>query len=331
MSAWIDSNYSITINSSGYIFYGSDDELIINLSGSCDLSVSAYVIAKAESEIEADSNVTVDATRIQFASSSISIDSNASVSSLKIAYSESTLSIDSSAIITAKKIAFASASSSIDSNLSVSSLKFAFSNSSLSSSASISISVFRIVFAEIDAEGSVIKVTVGKEILLAKIIATANVTVRNIPAIRFSPSIIEDTQHIRPLLLINNNPLTEHNRQIDIAINQSYLQNTNWNSRKSRYYRKFSDRKIFSINWSELPNSRSMTVDEKHGRDFIQKIASDPRVHSLKFLEIDSDEITPYTQSEYNVIVKSYTESLIRRDLVGNTYYWNCSLELEEV
>lgn len=74
-----------------------------------------------------------------------------------------------------------------------------------------------------------------------------------------------------------------------------------------------------------------MTVDEKHGRDFIKNLASDPKTHKLKFLNLDTDGLNPYSETEYNVIVKNYSESLIRRDLVGDTYYWNCTLELEEV
>jgi hypothetical protein len=48
-------------------------------------------------------------------------------------------------------------------------------------------------------------------------------------------------------------------------------------------------------------------------------------------LNIDSDGTTPYSEEEYNVIVKNYSETLRRRDLVGSEYWWDCSLELEEV
>ena len=72
-------------------------------------------------------------------------------------------------------------------------------------------------------------------------------------------------------------------------------------------------------------------MDLKFGRDKIREIASDPDVHILKFLEMDSDGTTPYTETEYNVIVKNYNETLIRREVGTGMYLWDCTLDLEEV
>jgi hypothetical protein len=150
-------------------------------------------------------------------------------------------------------------------------------------------------------------------------------------ATRFSSSIIEDTQSIRTLLIIDNKPITEHNRKISSTIIQSFIEQKNWESSRSRYYKPDSGRKSFSISWKEVPNLRNDTVDLRFGRDFITEIGSDPDIHILKVLNTDSDGVTPYTETEYNVIVKSYSESLVRRDLVGESYLWDCNLELEEV
>ena len=179
--------------------------------------------------------------------------------------------------------------------------------------------------------GLVITVTVGQEILYISPQPTGAASVLSVSAIRFSPSIVEDTQQIRPLMLIDGKPLTEHNRQTSVTLVDSFVENKNWNSTRSRYYKTASPRKSFSINWSNLPSKRDQTVDLKFGRDKIREIASDPDVHVVKFLEMDSDGTTPYTETEYNVIVKSYSENLIRREVETGMYLWDCSLQLEEV
>jgi hypothetical protein len=80
-----------------------------------------------------------------------------------------------------------------------------------------------------------------------------------------------------------------------------------------------------------IPGTREGTVDLKFAWDLINTIGNDPDIHTVKLLNMDSSGTTPYTEDEYNVIVRNYSESLRRRDLVGGEYWWDCTLELEEV
>lgn len=336
MSSWIDSYYSISMNPRGQILYGATDEpegtAIDTLSGDVSLTARAIKVTTTAISLSGLLNVSLKLEGIVGAELSLSSESSVSVTSIKISKSEAVIDSTSNTEVSVEKIAFAKISLSSSVNLDAKAYEILFAKpDALTSSADATAVALEILLAKSSISGFSINVIVGKEILLAKIIIASKIGIRKIPAIRFSPNLVEDTQDIRPLLIVNGSPLSEHNRRLGVNIIQSFIQNTNWSARRSRYYKTNSARKSFSISWSQLPNSRSMTADEKHGRDFIQNLASDPRVHSLKLRNIDSDGISPYSEEEYNVVVKNYTESLTRRDLVGETYYWDCSLELEEV
>jgi hypothetical protein len=85
------------------------------------------------------------------------------------------------------------------------------------------------------------------------------------------------------------------------------------------------------MSWSWLPNSINYTVDGNSGRDFIKRVAEDPRHHVLKIINMDETGTTPYSETSYNVLVKDYSETLIRRDIPNDVYFWDCSMSLEEV
>jgi hypothetical protein len=164
----------------------------------------------------------------------------------------------------------------------------------------------------------------SKEILLAGIsIAIRSQSNINTP-IRFSPSFV-DYSSIRTFLILDDKPLTNHNRELDVSITPSFIENRNWNKRASE-----SGRKTFSLSWKFLPNFMTQTVDTRHGRDYIASISEDPSVHVLKVINQDQNGLTPYTETSYNVFVRSYSETLLRRDLSNGVYYFDCNLTLEE-
>ena len=68
-----------------------------------------------------------------------------------------------------------------------------------------------------------------------------------------------------------------------------------------------------------------------NGRDFIKALSEDPDYHVLTINKIDSNGVTPHTEEVYNVLVVGYDEKLVRRDVERDMYFWDCSLQLEEV
>ena len=150
--------------------------------------------------------------------------------------------------------------------------------------------------------------------------------------VKFSSVTGVDSSSIRTLLLLDGKPLTNQNRTLNISSLPVFIENRNWAGNSSRYYKNqtSADKKSFNINWRFIPNFREKTVDERHSRDYLRKLSLDPDVHELRIVNQDSDGITPYTETVYNVFIKDFSENLIRRDIVDNVYYFDCSISLEE-
>lgn len=280
-------------------------------SAESNASITAYEIQYALIDLAIDGYVLTVAQEILYPEIQIDIESNFTATSYKIAYAEFAANAEVSIDTVAMEILYAKQLIEVESNLTSTSTKIAYASSNLS------------------IEGY--KVVVGKEILFAKVSVGITSNVIFVTPIRFSPSIVEDTQSIRTLLLLDDKPLTEHNRTFSMSVNKSFVENNNWNNSRNRYYKTNGTRRSLSISWSFVPNNRENTVDLKFGRDMIKRIANDPDVHTLRYLNIDSDGLTPYTEQQFDVIVKNYSEKLIRRDLDSDVYFWDCNLELEEI
>lgn len=314
-------------------FYVGGTFISLIVSTEVTVVVSAIKIIYASSQIDINVNSTQTGNKIAQAQSSIDIsvtktptaleilnvllhahiDTDITINTSKIAYASCLINIDSELICTGHKITFGS--SHIHNDLSLTSLLLAIRLSNNSPGYSISTNVSAL----------------GSEILQAN--AEFSILSRMLinPPIRFSPNFI-DTASIRTLLMIDDKPITNHNRSIDISRQPIYIETRNWNNTARRRYKRQSnsDRAVFSLSWSFLPNFRENTVDQRMARDYLASIADDPDVHTLKIINQDQNGLTPYTETTYNVFVRSYSESLRRRDIQNGVYYFDCSLTLEE-
>jgi hypothetical protein len=143
--------------------------------------------------------------------------------------------------------------------------------------------------------------------------------------------LIEDSGDIKPFFVLDGIPLSEHNRISSFTDTPKYIMNSNWTGKKGIYFKTSKNKKSITIEWSFLPGKRDNTVDFHAGRDVVKALSSDPRNHILKIRNLDTNGLTVHTDEEYNVLVMDYSETLIRRDLNNDEYYWNCSLSLQEV
>jgi len=251
---------------------------------------------------------------------------------------ESNLLIESNVTINASKTSFAISNQSIESSVVVSAIrtKFAVINLDATVTTTTNAITFRIVTVSASLSATV-SMTTGSKIILANI----RIALQNFGAMFIEPFILFENDvnaaiyssiH-RTLIMIDGKPLTNHNRTLAMDVEPIFVENRNWNNRKNRYYKSQnrSGRKVFNLSWSWLPNSINYTVDHGSGRDFIHQIAADPRGHVLKIINLDESGTTPYTETSYNVLIKNYNETLIRRDLSNDVYFWDCSMSLEEV
>lgn len=305
----------------------------IVLSAQADSTVNAFKIAFANVALSGLSATVSVATERQDALVDVSANTTMTVSMMKFAYSASSPSSSASVSQTVTRIAESAVSLSSSASLATSAIKIAASVITVSASASLTSAATKISQA-VSALSSSLQLTVAGKISLATIrinlVEVGNMTAE---AIKFAVNGVVDTSVIRTFMLIDGKAITNHNRIFESGLEPIFTQNTNWNNRKTRYYKSTSraGRRTFNLSWSWLPNSLEYTADQKEARDYIKTIASDPSHHILKIVNLDESGLTPPTETSYNVLVKDYNESLIRRDLSNDIYFWDCSITLEEV
>lgn len=163
----------------------------------------------------------------------------------------------------------------------------------------------------------------------SSISTSAKVLVSSIDILRAGTN--EDSRDIKPFFILDNIPLSEHNRVFSFSQIPKYSVNTNWSGNSSVYFKTSKNKASFNIEWSFLPGKRDNTVDFHAGRDVVKALCSDPRSHTLKIRNLDTNGLTAHTNQQYNVLVMDYSETLIRRDLNNNEYYWNCSVSFQEI
>jgi hypothetical protein len=147
----------------------------------------------------------------------------------------------------------------------------------------------------------------------------------------FRESIVEDTSTIKPFFSLDGVPLTEHNRTFSSSMEVKKTINKRTNGASGVYFKTGGAKKTFNLNWAFVPGKRTNTVDYNAGRDYIFSKANDPSSHVLSIRNMDSSGLTPYTVTSYNVLITDYNESLKRRDVGGDDYYWDCSFVLREI
>jgi len=304
------------------------------------LSTNVAKIAYASSSISGLMDVALLAVfERQDGSVSISGDVTMTVGMQKIAFAEIDESTGASASDTTVNITkIAISSSDINGNISVadiSIIKQAYAASNVSFESNATFTMGKISYANAALSSSVTLFVLGKIVLLTIRINVLNNLNIFASMIRHAANtnVGQDTSLIRNYLLINNRAITNHNRNLQTSIEPIFIQNKNWDNFSSRYYKSTSrgGRRIFNISWTYVPNSKNATVDGNEGRDYLSSIASDPDFHVLKIANMDAVGTTPDTETSYNVLVKDYSETLVRRDMSSDTYYWDCNLTLEEV
>jgi hypothetical protein len=326
-SIQIESN--VVVQSQKIIFTSSQ------IDANSNVSISIVKTAFASANIVCDGATLTLGTRIKLAECSISATSSLTVSVTKIASSQCAIQANSSLTVSLLKISLSSVSISGESNIAATMTRTALGASSISATSNLAVLGKLIKFISSSISSNV-NLTVAGDIFLvaAKIVIFSNTNIVA-QAIKFSDSITADFSLIRTLLMLDGVPLTNQNRQLDVAVAPVYIENNNWQGDASRYYKNSSalagGKRTFNLQWRFIPNYESKTVDLKASRNFIKKKSKDGDVHTLTIVKQDEDGTTPYTEEDIDVFITNYSENLIRRDLIDDVYYFDCSLSLEEV
>ena len=268
----------------------------------------------------------------------IASDVNVAVGMQKIAFGEldeSTGAAESGITTNVTKIAISDSAVSGDVTLANTSItKEARAVSALSAQSDFASVIGKISFLNAALSGTVNLTTAGRIFLATIRINVLNNTNITASSIRFSANVISDNTIIRNLLLLDNKSLTNQTRPFAINATPRFIQNVNWQGDTSRYYKNTAASKgakrTFNLDWSFIPNEASFTVDLRESRNFLKEIAQDSDVHTLTIINQDVYGVTPYTENDIDVFITSYSETLIRRDLPSESYYFSCNMVLEE-
>lgn len=298
-----------------------------------NLTVVGQKIALANISVQIDGYVLSLGQEVQRASISINITSDVTTSAQEIQFASTSISGDGSVVSTSEKDAYAAVVISATSDLQVQGTEVLYASAAPSGEITTSFTATEIVHASVNISAFTVVVIAGKEILYAKANISMPVTSVIATGIKFAVNDVPDTSNYRVLFVLDDKPLTNQGRTLNSDQSMIFVENKNWNNRKSRYYKRSNSagRNSFVLSWTFLPNSRYDTIDRRYARDYIKQLASDPDVHTLKVINNDFNAENPYTETEYNVFIRDYSETLVRRDLQGDVYYWDCSLTLEEV
>ena len=283
-------------------------------SGSANLTTTARKIVSASASLES-TTITVAATAkgmtsLAYLEGSVNVSSN----SLKVAKSAASITINSDTSFTARRIKHTSSLQSGSATININPIKIAISESNLDQLLSININDFYLI----------------KGLSIPPL--SSSVTLLTADLLRFTPN-TRTPGSIVSLLLLDGQPLTAQNRKYSNSSKPIYVEKKNWNASKSRYYKNQNKagRMSFKLSWDWLPSERENTIDLRFARNFIKEKSIDPDVHTLTILSYGENPEDILEETQYNVFITGYDEELIRRDLNSGVYFWNCSMDLEEV
>ena len=129
---------------------------------------------------------------------------------------------------------------------------------------------------------------------------------------------------INALVKINGTEVTEHNRKISMVNSYSNTDMQLSSGSTRRFYK--PSKRVFTFNWSYLPNKSEKTVDLRDGRDFIHSLATSGSLVTLLIQEYAKDN-----WEEYTCIVSSYTEDMLKNVLQSQCRYYDINLIMEEL
>jgi hypothetical protein len=292
-------------------------------------------IVGAQISISIDGATLTLGTRIKLAQSAVSISSVVSVNAMKEALAQSVINSNSQVTTSIRKEALAQSVISSNASISVTMIKIAKAFAVINALSSVEVIARRVRFISSSLSGNVNLTIVGKISLATiriNILNNSNIVAQTI---RFSNSITADSTLVRSLLMLDGVPLTNQSRKLDVQADPIYIENSNWQGDSSRYYKNTSSgagaKRVFSLQWSFIPNYENKTVDLRASRNYINRKSKDGDVHTLTIIKQDESGTTPYTEENIDVLITNYTEDLIRRDLVDDVYYFNCAMSLQEV
>ena len=154
------------------------------------------------------------------------------------------------------------------------------------------------------------------------------------------------------LLRIDNLPITEQNRKFGMTemFNTTTVQRSD--GKTTRFYPEDYNKKIFKFSWKFIANDQEGNFDYLRGRDYLKSVADADSIHTLGLRRAQTSTFD--VEGDYQVVVRSYNERLVRRaittavvngvvsddaelgkplhsDSKYGKYFWDVDMEFEQV
>ena len=155
------------------------------------------------------------------------------------------------------------------------------------------------------------------------------------------------------LMRLDNNPITEQNRKFGISEKFNSVSTVSRaDGNTNRFFPTDYNKKVFKFTWKFIANDKQGNFDFLNGRDYLKSVADADSIHTLGLRSATSSVFD--ADGDYSVVVKSYSENLVRRAVVTDTvdgvvsddaeigtplnsdskygkYFWDVTMEFEEV
>lgn len=129
---------------------------------------------------------------------------------------------------------------------------------------------------------------------------------------------------INAILKCNGTEITEHGRKLTNSYRMEF-KDVELAAGSLKRYRKPSYPR-FSVSWNYLPDKSTNTADLRAGRDFIYNMVKTASLVTVMIQEERQGE-----WKTYDCLVSSYSENLIRNDMISQCKYFDVSLELSAI
>jgi hypothetical protein len=128
---------------------------------------------------------------------------------------------------------------------------------------------------------------------------------------------------------LNGRELTAQNRKYKSDIRTKAKTTVLASGNRRRYY--LRSPQTFSFTYTYLPGPAGMTVDGNEARDYLYTIASTGSNASIEYLPDYTSDQSDFVYKTARVLVKGYKETVLRRDEGNGCYYYNLSIQFEEL
>tara|TARA_B100000586_G_scaffold191527_1_gene140999 strand:+ start:765 stop:1265 length:501 start_codon:yes stop_codon:yes gene_type:complete len=136
-------------------------------------------------------------------------------------------------------------------------------------------------------------------------------------------------QTVKSFFKVNGRELSAHNRQFSSKINFKVKDKVLASGNSRRYMIRTPE--AYTLSYKYLPGPSAMTVDGQQARDFMFNLANLGQNVTIEYLPDYTSDQNDFDYKSIRARIKTYQESLIRRDENSGCYYYNVTIAFEEL